>query len=184
MQGVYQLEFTDGSVYIGLSNNVGGRLAQHLRDLERRVHKNKYVQAKFNKYGAPSFKVLDTTNDSSILGELETKYIIGATKEGVEVLNIAKNPRPPKLAEPCGILEDTVPIDILRLNVQIVWASQNLQHIEKELERLEDLKYEYQQKLRKARDALESRLNKIITDSPELEDLLVAELGEFPDERI
>lgn len=181
MQGIYQLEFTDGSIYIGLSNNVGTRLSQHLRDLEKNTHKNKYVQAKFNKHGIPSFKVLEVTDRQELLDSLETKYINQAVKEDLEVLNIVKNPKTPILEE---LAETSELEELYRLNMQIQLAAYNLDCVDKELERLEDLRYEFTQALRKARLKLTNILGELTEKVPDLQDRLVAELGEVPDPRI
>ena len=55
MRGIYHLLHESGRQYIGSSVDVGKRLADHRRDLERCRHTNARLQACWNKYGAASF---------------------------------------------------------------------------------------------------------------------------------
>lgn len=54
--GIYKIECTvNGKVYIGQSNNIKKRWAEHRRELNNNSHVNKHLQAAYNKYGADSF---------------------------------------------------------------------------------------------------------------------------------
>ena len=91
MQGIYKLEFKDGSIYVGQSVYIEGRWAQHLRDMEGGRHTNKLVQSRFDKFGPPSLAVLEYIEDASTLTAKEAAYIKKFATG--ELLNIQLNPR-------------------------------------------------------------------------------------------
>ena len=49
--GIYKLEFTDGSYYIGQSVNIVSRLKDHYRELLAGNHHSYKLQTKYNKLG-------------------------------------------------------------------------------------------------------------------------------------
>ena len=75
MQGIYKLEFKDGSVYIGQAKDIRTRFTQHLRDMESGKHHNKHVQAKFQQFGFPATEVLEYVQDIKDLDPKEQQYI-------------------------------------------------------------------------------------------------------------
>lgn len=95
MQGIYKLEFKDGSVYIGQSQDIRNRWSQHLREMETNKHVNKLIQSKFDEFGFPSLEVLKYTEDDSDLDLLEAEFIKQYTTDSNK-LNIRppNNPRP------------------------------------------------------------------------------------------
>jgi len=55
--GIYQIKcLANSKIYIGSSKNIGRRYNGHLRKLSRNVHKNKYMQHSWNKYGQDNFE--------------------------------------------------------------------------------------------------------------------------------
>ena len=72
MQGIYKLEFKDGSIYVGQARDIRNRWSQHLRDMESNKHPNKLVQAKFDLFGFPGLEVLEYTSE---LDERESAFI-------------------------------------------------------------------------------------------------------------
>lgn len=59
--GIYALYWWEQDlVYIGLSQDIDARHKEHLRDLAAGSHSNYKVQSAFNRYGSPSFIVIET----------------------------------------------------------------------------------------------------------------------------
>lgn len=59
--GIYKLEFTDGSYYIGQSVNIVSRLRDHYRDLIAGNHHSYKLQERYNKLGIlPKHSILST----------------------------------------------------------------------------------------------------------------------------
>lgn len=56
--GIYMMEFRDGSVYIGQSNNCERRKSEHYESMIAHLHPNKKVRTKFNSYGLPVWTIL------------------------------------------------------------------------------------------------------------------------------
>ncbi len=57
--GIYIIRnLKNGKFYIGQSQNIRERWAEHKRTLNKNIHKNKHLQAAWNKYGAKVFKFL------------------------------------------------------------------------------------------------------------------------------
>lgn len=57
--GIYSLSINNKS-YIGSSKNLQGRYKQHLSQLSRKAHHNRYLQHLWDKYGESKFEVLAT----------------------------------------------------------------------------------------------------------------------------
>jgi hypothetical protein len=74
MIGIYKFTFSNGHYYIGQGINLKRRELQHIREMNKQRHTNKRVQNCFNKYGLPSFEVLEEC-DREDLNSIETKYI-------------------------------------------------------------------------------------------------------------
>jgi hypothetical protein len=89
MQGIYKLEFKDGSIYVGQARDIRKRWAQHLRDMEAGKHHNKNVQAKFKELGFPSTEVLEYVENIGELDAKERSHIQEHTSK--DLLNIAGN---------------------------------------------------------------------------------------------
>jgi len=79
IMGIYKIENKiNGKVYIGSSKNVGKRLKEHQRLLNRNKHLNDYIQDDWNKYGKDAFE-FNIIEELDNLNELFTKerfYII------------------------------------------------------------------------------------------------------------
>ena len=57
--GIYKIEnIITGDFYIGQSYNMYIRKYRHLSELSRNIHKNKFLQNSYNKYGKKSFKIV------------------------------------------------------------------------------------------------------------------------------
>ena len=106
MQGIYELKFDNGQCYIGLSSSLQTRIGTHLRMMQAGEHHNKYVQECYDIYGPPQFKILKLGRFSQAeLETLESDFIAKYTREGVSLLNIAKNNMRPKVIVPHPIKE-------------------------------------------------------------------------------
>ena len=69
--GIYKMEFQDGSVYIGQSNNCERRRGEHYESMLAYLHPNKKVRAAFRDHGQPTWAViqectLEELNDAEI----------------------------------------------------------------------------------------------------------------------
>lgn len=104
--GVYQiLNLVNNKKYIGSSQNLSRRLADHKRLLKRSIHCNKHLQSSFNKYGADnfSFEVVEYCSieqlickeqfwaDSFNLNELYNKREIVQSNRGFKFSEESKN---------------------------------------------------------------------------------------------
>lgn len=67
--GVYSLSFTDGSIYIGVSNNISKRISNHSYLLRKNAHYNNKLQYKFTEFGPPTVTVLRECTESSLSSE-------------------------------------------------------------------------------------------------------------------
>lgn len=81
MLGVYRFtNMANNKKYIGISRNLTARKHAHYSMLKRNIHKNKHLQAAWNKYGEGSFKyeiLLESNNiDILKLEELEKRLIV------------------------------------------------------------------------------------------------------------
>ncbi len=56
--GIYCLEFSDGSKYIGQSNNIERRIGEHMEDMNG-VHKNRKIRAAVFSCGLPNWYILE-----------------------------------------------------------------------------------------------------------------------------
>ena len=74
MIGIYKFTFPNGHYYIGQAIDLRRRELQHLREMAKQRHTNDRVQNCFNKYGVPSFEVLEIC-DVDALNKVETSYI-------------------------------------------------------------------------------------------------------------
>ena len=55
--GIYSItNKINGKVYIGQSKDIGGRMLEHIRDLESNRHVNWHLQRAYNKYGLENFE--------------------------------------------------------------------------------------------------------------------------------
>lgn len=58
--GIYSLYWWEQDlIYVGLSQNLNARKAEHFRDLENNTHTNYKVQNAYNLYGKPDFIILE-----------------------------------------------------------------------------------------------------------------------------
>ena len=100
MQGLYKLTFKDGSIYIGMTKDLGIRYSQHLRELTKKTHKNKNMQHCFNVYGPPIFEVIEVIEDYDALGRAERELIKKYdSDESIKLLNIHGTFVPPPKAD-------------------------------------------------------------------------------------
>lgn len=78
MIGIYMiLNKVNNKVYIGQSKNITKRISRHRCDLRKNIHKNKYLQLDFNKYGIDSFLFISLTPCTvEQLNTLEQYYMI------------------------------------------------------------------------------------------------------------
>lgn len=66
MQGIYKISCSqDSRIYIGSSNNIGKRWAEHRRLLSKGIHHNRNLQLDWDAYGDESFifSVIEETSD-------------------------------------------------------------------------------------------------------------------------
>jgi len=76
--GIYQIEASNGKLYIGSATNLSERtMGNHTRDLIRGKHHNQHLQNHVNKYGIKDllFDVLEFCHDKTKLIEREQYYI-------------------------------------------------------------------------------------------------------------
>jgi len=72
MCGIYRItNIVNGKFYIGSSVNFCKRWSRHRKDLERGIHRNKHLQASWDKYGAEKFKF-------ELIEELPTEMLLDA----------------------------------------------------------------------------------------------------------
>lgn len=86
--GIYKLEFTDGSFYIGRSVNIESRYKDHCSMLTRGVSTCPLVQKKYNEIRVvPTLKLIEET-DLSSLSNKEVQWIkeFNATIKGLNIL--------------------------------------------------------------------------------------------------
>lgn len=93
--GIYKItNLLNGKVYVGSAANISKRWSRHRKDLEGREHRNKKLQAAFNKYGASAFEfsLLEKTSD---LLEREQFWIdaLRAFSEGYNLCPMARSSR-------------------------------------------------------------------------------------------
>jgi group I intron endonuclease len=75
--GIYKITNTvTGRVYIGRSNDPGGRLEMHRHELGRNNHCNPFLQREWNEYGEAcfTFEVVETV-EKALIQEVELKWI-------------------------------------------------------------------------------------------------------------
>jgi group I intron endonuclease len=73
--GIYKLNWAEsGYFYIGQSIDINHRFARHKEGLIRNCHKNQKVQNVYNKYGMPSFEIIELCKYDE-LNEKEQMYI-------------------------------------------------------------------------------------------------------------
>lgn len=85
--GIYELNFSDNSRYVGQSINIEKRLNRHLTDLSKGFHHNKKVQKKYNELGTPIVSILEVC-DKKDLCDKEIYYCNIINKDNL--LNIAE----------------------------------------------------------------------------------------------
>ena len=75
--GIYKITNTiNGKIYIGQSTDLTNRLYNHNYQLKNNKHKNKHLQASYNKYGPTAFTFEPIIYcDGSLLNEYETDLI-------------------------------------------------------------------------------------------------------------
>jgi len=76
--GIYQIRnFINGRIYIGSSNRFKSRAYQHKSELEKGIHKNKFMQNDFNKCGTEAFvfEVLEVITEKENRKNVEQTYI-------------------------------------------------------------------------------------------------------------
>lgn len=82
--GIYKIENKiNHKIYIGQTNNLDKRKAEHFNELNNNKHFNYYLQRSVNKYGIDNFDfvVLQTCdNDRKLLNELETYWWVYYSK--------------------------------------------------------------------------------------------------------
>jgi group I intron endonuclease len=64
--GIYAIRHLEsGKVYVGSASNISKRWSRHRKDLRAGVHKNKHLQAAWNKYGEEAFvfEILELTSE-------------------------------------------------------------------------------------------------------------------------
>lgn len=83
--GIYKLEFSDGSFYIGKSLDVRGRLRDHLRDLKHGKHFNYRVQDAYDRLGTPSFSIVSECTPDT-LNEVERANIDLSNSKQLNIL--------------------------------------------------------------------------------------------------
>ena len=86
--GIYKLEFTDGSFYVGRSINIEGRYKDHCSMLRRGVSTCPLLQKKYEEVkNLPSISILEETNITS-LADREVYWIsqLKATTLGLNIL--------------------------------------------------------------------------------------------------
>lgn len=78
MSIIYRIECTaNGKFYIGSTVNKNQRWARHRKDLRAGMHKNKNMQASWNKHGEDTFvfSVVETVWDIPLLMQVEQRYL-------------------------------------------------------------------------------------------------------------
>lgn len=76
-QGIYLIFAKNGKCYVGQSRDLRGRINSHQCELRRGAHKNRYLQATYDKYGMEffTFEILELVEDADDLNEREQFYI-------------------------------------------------------------------------------------------------------------
>lgn len=73
ISGIYRFDFSDGSYYIGKSENIENRWKTHIREMESGRH-TKAIQATYNSCGLPQFSIIRLCHKHHI-DILESYYI-------------------------------------------------------------------------------------------------------------
>lgn len=91
--GIYKItSIKDGKCYIGSSNKIRKRINEHIKELEKQTHCNKYIQRIYNKHGLENFKFeILATCPSEYLLKMEQWFINTLKPE----LNICKDIKRP-----------------------------------------------------------------------------------------
>lgn len=78
-------------MYIGSSNDIENRWAQHIYQLNNNIHGNAHLQNSWNKYGKSNFKfiILEETEPQEQF-QTEQDYIDSYTLNGFQLYNITK----------------------------------------------------------------------------------------------
>lgn len=94
MIGIYKLTFSNGHYYIGQAVDTRRRFAQHKRELKKGIHANSRLQNCYNKYGEPTFEVIEECEKEQ-LNNIETKYLYQHV-DNEFCCNMCKEGRSPK----------------------------------------------------------------------------------------
>lgn len=114
--GIYLLEFSDGSFYIGKSTDIDKRWNQHRKNMSDGKHTKK-VQEAFNRCGAPTFRVVMWCHADHI--DIMETYYINEAWGSPKLLNTTK---PPKFSQKeLNILEQTLDSEI--------WSISTFEHL-------------------------------------------------------
>lgn len=95
--GIYQIRNTqNGKIYIGSSVRFKSRAYQHVTELEKGIHKNKFMQNDFNKCGSEvfMFEVLEVVKDKHNRKDVEQTYIDKVFDNCLNCYNIIKTVYP------------------------------------------------------------------------------------------
>lgn len=87
--GIYAFEFSDGSFYIGKSNNILTRWQQHEKALLKGTHAKK-VQEVYDRLGMPKFKVIKKVHPDHI--DLIEAHFINELWGNPKLLNTTRPP--------------------------------------------------------------------------------------------
>jgi len=96
MSGIYEIRnLLNSHIYIGSSISIEKRWYHHIYTLDKKTHKNRYLQRAWNKYGESNFEFnileeCDTVEE--ILLSLEQKYINDLNPE-YNILLVAERPK-------------------------------------------------------------------------------------------
>jgi len=112
--GIYKLQFSDDSIYIGKSSNIDKRWSQHSKAMLKGSHTKK-IQEAYSKYGDPIFSIICTCHPDH-LDILENYYI-----NYFWCSKILNTTRPPELTD----REE----QILKSAGDNVWAMSTFEHI-------------------------------------------------------
>ncbi len=113
--GIYKLIFSDGSFYIGKSNDIPKRWKQHRKSFEQGTH-TKSMQAAYSRCGSPSYTIIRECHSDHI--DIMENYYIGLHWNSDHILNSTK-----------PVWYNDGEVDIILNSPPVVWEMSTFDHI-------------------------------------------------------
>src|SRR3989304_8634000 len=93
ISGIYEIRnIINNKIYIGSTKNLKRREADHFRSLCDNIHRNKYLQRSFNKYGKENFEFKILLICDSITRVFYEQIYIDKLKPEYNIYRVANSP--------------------------------------------------------------------------------------------